>query len=72
MLYQANMPKSFWAEAITTGSISTKSPSKRCSQGIPYELWHNKTLTPADLKALKPFGCMYTNTSLRNNTEKIK
>ena len=58
MLYQANMPKSFWAEAITTAAyILNRLPSDAVND-ISYELWHNKSLTPADLKALKPFGCI--------------
>ena len=58
MLYQANMPKSFWAEAITTAAYLLNRLPSDAVHGIPYELWYNKSLTPVDLKALKPFGCM--------------
>lgn len=58
MLYQANMPKSFWAEAITTAAYVLNRLPSDAVNGIPYELWHNKPLTSADLTALKPFGCI--------------
>ena len=58
MLYQANMPKSFWAEAITTAAYLLNRLPSDAVNAIPYELWHNKRLTPTDLKALKPFGCI--------------
>ena len=58
MLYQANMPKCFWAEAITTAAyILNRLPSDSVD-GIPYELWHGKSLTAQDLKSIKPFGCI--------------
>src|SRR5204862_3954818 len=59
MLFQANMPKSFWAEAITTAAyLINRLPSDAINGQIPYELWRNKSLTPRDLQALKPFGCI--------------
>ena len=59
MLYQANMPKSFWAEAVTTAVyLINRLPSDAIDDQIPYELWHEKPLSTDDLKALKPFGCI--------------
>jgi transposase InsO family protein len=58
MLYQANMLKSFWAEAMATAAhLINRLPSDTVN-AIPYELWHNKILTPRDLQSLKPFGCL--------------
>jgi len=59
MLFQANMPKSFWAEAITTAAyLLNRLPSDAVQENIPYELWHQKPLSTDDLKSLKPFGCL--------------
>src|SRR5271155_429137 len=59
MLYQANMSKSFWAEAITTAAyLINRLPSEAINNGIPYEKWHQKQLPTSDLHALKPFGCI--------------
>ena len=59
MLYQANMLKSFWAEAITTAAyLLNRLPSDAIDNGIPYELWHGRALTTRDLHSIKPFGCM--------------
>lgn len=38
MLYQANMPKSFWAEAITTAAyLINRLLSEAINDEIPYE-----------------------------------
>jgi len=58
MLYQANMPKSFWAEAITTAAYLLNRLPSDSINGIPYELWHQRSLTMQDLKSIKPFGCI--------------
>jgi hypothetical protein len=59
MLYQANMPKSFWAEAISTAAyLINRLPSEAINDEIPYEQWHQKQLPISDLQALKPFGCI--------------
>src|SRR5436305_6824472 len=56
MLFQANMPKSFWAEAITTAAyLLNRLPSDAVQENISYELWHQKPLSTDDLKSLKPF-----------------
>jgi len=58
MLYQANMLKAFWAEAVTTAAyILNRLPSDSVNR-IPYKLWYNKPLSMTDLKALKPFRCI--------------
>lgn len=55
MLAESSLPKSFWAEAISTACyISNRSP-RRCLGGrTPEELW---TGVPPDLSHLKVFGC---------------
>ena len=59
MLYQANMPKSFWAEAMTTAAyLINRLPSEVINNQIPYEKWYQKQLPISDLRALKPFGCI--------------
>ncbi|TMC17117.1 MAG: transposase family protein, partial [Chloroflexi bacterium] len=58
MLYQANMPKSFWAEAITTAAYLLNRLPSNAVNGIPYELWYGKQLSTEDLKSIKPFGCI--------------
>ena len=59
-LYQANMPKSFWAEALTTAAyLINRLPSEAINKEIPYEKWHQNQLPISDLRALKPFGCIF-------------
>ena len=59
MLYQANMPKSFWAEAMSTAAyLINRLPSEAINDEIPYEKWHQKQLPMSDLRSLKPFGCI--------------
>jgi len=59
MLYQANLPKSFWAEAMTTATyLINRLPSEAIHDQIPYEKRHQKQLPLSDLRALKPFGCI--------------
>ena len=58
MLFQANMPKSFWAEAMATATyLINRLPSESIKNSIPYELWYEKPLSSKQLKLLKPFGC---------------
>jgi hypothetical protein len=55
MLFQANMPKSFWAEAMTTAAyLINRLPSDAINGNISYELWHDKLLMSRDLQSLKP------------------
>jgi len=42
MLMQSNLPKSFWAEAISTANYIRNSISKSLDEGTPYERWFNK------------------------------
>ena len=55
MLYQANMPKSFWAEAMATAAYLINRLPSSSIEGIPYEFWHEKVL---DSNELNPFGCL--------------
>ena len=59
MLYQANMPKSFWAEAVTTAAyLNNRLPCEAINHDIPFERWHQRSLSIKDLRELKPFGCI--------------
>ena len=58
MLFQANMPKSFWAEAMVTAAHTINRLPSSSINAIPYERWHNKDLNYEELKSLKPFGCL--------------
>ena len=62
MLFHANMPESFWAEAIVTAAyVWNFLPSNAIGGQIPYELWFNQRINPNQLSALKPFGCIVHN-----------
>jgi len=62
MLFQANMPKSFWAEAMATAAyLINRLPSESINNAIPYELWYEKPFGLKHLKLLKPFGCKVNN-----------
>jgi transposase InsO family protein len=59
MLFHANMPESFWAEAMMMAAHSLNYlPSEGIDGQIPWELWHKKELTQDQLQSLKPFGCI--------------
>ena len=58
MLFQANMPQSFWAEAMATAAYLINRLPSSSIDGIPYELWYEKPLDSKELKLLKPFGCL--------------
>jgi hypothetical protein len=59
MLAQANMPNSFWAEAMKTATyLRNRLPTTALNDDIPYERWHGKPLQERDVKLLKPFGCI--------------
>lgn len=54
MLLQANLPKEFWGEAVTTATyIQNRLPTKATDK-TPYELWNNRK---PNLKHLRVFGC---------------
>jgi hypothetical protein len=59
MLAQANMPNSFWAEAMKTATyLRNRLPNSALNNQIPHELWSGKRLQSQDFKQLKPFGCI--------------
>jgi transposase InsO family protein len=56
MLYSANLPDSFWAEAaVTAAYIWNRLPSSAIENATPYERWFNKL---PNYDKLKPFGCI--------------
>ena len=57
MLYYANMPETFWAEAMSTAAtIHNYLPSEAIDNQIPWERWHEKQLSVETLRILHPFG----------------
>lgn len=55
MLMQANLPNSFWAEAINTVNyIRNRCISKSLDAGTPYEIWSGKK---PNVKYFRTFGC---------------
>ena len=56
MLFNANMSKHFWAEAVTTAAyLVNRSPSSALQFKTPQEVWSGK---PPDLSNLRIFGCL--------------
>lgn len=57
MLFQANMPMKFWAEAIKDAAyICNLLPHSSLPNNItPYELWINRE---SIYEHLRPFGCI--------------
>ena len=59
MLYYANLPDSFWAEAATTAAHTwNRLPSNAIGDRIPFELWFRRPLYQDDIKSLRTFGCI--------------
>ena len=55
MLFDANLPNSYWAEAVYHATyLKNRSPSRAIPNHTPEELWSNK---PTNLSELKIFGC---------------
>lgn len=55
MLLDANLPKSFWAEAVSTAvHIINRSPCNSSLQMVPEEAWSGKK---PDMNHLRAFGC---------------
>ena len=55
MLCQANLPSSFWAEAVSTAVyLKNRSPSSHFPETTPFERWNNRK---PDVSNLKVFGC---------------
>ena len=54
MMAQANLPITYWGDALLTAAfVLNRVPSKSVST-TPYELWNHRT---PDLDILKPWGC---------------
>jgi len=59
LLFQANMPPSFWAEAMDHAAhLLNFLPSDAVNGAIPWELFTKRTLTRDILDLLHPFGCL--------------
>lgn len=55
LLIHANLPPTFWAEAISTSNhIRNRCPSARIQGKIPFELWMGEK---TDISYLRTFGC---------------
>lgn len=54
LLFQADLPKMFWAEAVNMANfIRNRSPSQSIGGKSPYEIWHKKIY---DLSQIHEFG----------------
>jgi hypothetical protein len=59
ILFQARLPKSFWAEAMATAAhIRNFMPSEAVNGNIPYELWEGRKVTREDYGQFFLFGCI--------------
>lgn len=57
MLFHANMPQTFSAEALQTATFTLNFlPSSTIQNKIPWEMWHGKPLSLDTLEKLHPFG----------------
>ena len=58
MLYQAKLPKRFWAEALSTAMyLKNRSPHSYLDGKTPYEILHRQK---PNLSHLRVFGCLAT------------
>ena len=56
MLYHANLPMKFWAEAVNTAVyLRNRCPTKALTSGTPYESW---TGNQPNLQDIRVFGCV--------------
>ena len=56
MLYHANMPATFWADAMSAAAfILNYLPSEAIGDRIPWELWHDRQVSADILRKLHPF-----------------
>ncbi|KAG8472188.1 hypothetical protein CXB51_036924 [Gossypium anomalum] len=63
MLSNANLPKSFWAEAASTACfLVNQSPSTAIKKKTPQEVWSGN---PTDYSDLKIFGCLTTRREIK-------
>src|SRR6266496_916726 len=59
MLIQANMPQSFWVEAMATAVyLKNQLPSEAIDNDVPFQHWFHRCLDNKELNILKPFGCI--------------
>jgi hypothetical protein len=76
MLIHANMPHSFWAEAMATAVyLKNHLPSVAIDDDIPFQRWFQKPLNSKELNLLKPFGCIvygYVDKQTRGRRSKWK
>jgi hypothetical protein len=75
-LYQANMPKMLWTEAMATATyLKNRLTSEAIDDDIPLERWNERELTAKELQTLKPFGCIvydYVDKQIRGPQNKMK
>lgn len=59
MIFQANLPGAFWAEALATACyLKNRSVSKALGGKIPIEVWRGRSLADEDYNRLRVFGCL--------------
>ena len=69
LLFQANLPKSFWSFAVLHSIfIINRIPTPTLDNASPHEFLHNKV---PDLSFLKVFGCLAYASSLSRNRTKL-
>ena len=55
MIHNAELPLSFWAEAVVTAVyLRNRSPTASVKDSTPYQRWHKEK---ADVSHIKVFGC---------------
>jgi hypothetical protein len=70
LLFQANLPKTFWSFAIQHATyLINRLPSTVLQHKSPYELLHG---TPFSLENLKVFGSLAYASTLKNNRTKLE
>ena len=69
LLFQANLPKSFWSFAVLHAIfLINRTPTPTLENASPYEILHNKT---PDFSFLKVFGCLAYASSLSRDRTKL-
>ena len=69
MMYHAQLPQRFWAEAINTAVyLRNRSPSAELKDGTPYEHWFEEK---PDISNLRVFGCIAYVHVARNKRSKL-
>ncbi len=55
MLLDAKLPKSYWAEAVSTATyLKNRSPTRAAQGKTPYEEWHGEK---PNVDYIREFGC---------------